>query len=398
MSPHAGIKHIEHIRICSAKNTVCHWPLQGGFWYWGDEEILVGHIHAETDYTDPADKAHGEQGIFRKAVVRLQRSRDLGATWPAEDAIDLYDYRRYREEQIALLGIDPITRRPIRSNDEVERMDINMGRPDAILAFGRAFVGLPFIVAGRVYHRRVTYGFRSPDRGRTWESHPILVQPHYTRELFELGSCYQKLLDGTVLGFFVTGESPEGGDEVEGKLFPQLYASTDNGLTWHLVSNIYYDRNAPERCSYPALRILPSGRLLCTVGMWIGPASVRWIGITYSDDGGCTWSPVRRINRWAVSPYPVLMDDGRIVIVYYVRNQKPTRLACIVSEDEGSTWSEEIVLRDDAAHGDADGGYPVAAQLCDGRIFTAYYFQQDEDDVPWPGGRKHIAGTFFEVA
>jgi hypothetical protein len=73
-------------------------------------------------------------------------------------------------------------------------------------------------------------------------------------------------------------------------------------------------------------------------------------------------------------------------------------MCCIVSEDEGKTWSSEIVVRDDSPpESDRDGGYPVAVELCDGRIFTAYYWQVQESDLPWPGGRKHIAGTFFEL-
>jgi len=33
-----------------------------------------------------------------------------------------------------------------------------------------------------------------------------------------------------------------------------------------------------------------------------------------------------------------------------------------------------------------------------GRIFTAYYWQHDDPDVPWYGGRKFIGGTFFRLA
>ena len=93
-----------------------------------------------------------------------------------------------------------------------------------------------------------------------------------------------------------------------------------------------------------------------------------------------------------------VLSDGRIVIVYIVRCQPPMRMCCIVSEDEGKTWSEEIVLRDDSPPvSNQDGGYPVAVELKDGRIFAAYYWQVQEDDIGWPGGRMHIAGTFFEL-
>ena len=142
-----------------------------------------------------------------------------------------------------------------------------------------------------------------------------------------------------------------------------------------------------------------------------GYGDIRWISITHSDDVGLTWSEPKRINRWGISPYPVLLRDGRIVVIYTRRHTSKYGMFCIVSEDEGKTWSDEIILRDDAASGKGvfmyegighgwmgtDGGYPVAVQLRDGRIFTAYYYQLEEKDIPWPGGRKFIGGAFFEL-
>ena len=69
-------------------------------------------------------------------------------------------------------------------------------------------------------------------------------------------------------------------------------------------------------------------------------------------------------------------------------------MGVVVSEDDGATWSTEAVIRADAS----DGGlsYPVATQLDDGRIFTAYYFM--EDDGNNFGGTRYIAGSFFRLA
>ncbi len=47
-------------------------------------------------------------------------------------------------------------------------------------------------------------------------------------------------------------------------------------------------------------------------------------------------------------------------------------IGVIVSEDEGITWSSEAIIHDDWSGEEL--GYPVATQLDDGRIFTAYYF------------------------
>ena len=83
------------------------------------------------------------------------------------------------------------------------------------------------------------------------------------------------------------------------------------------------------------------------------------------------------------------------------RNPDPTGLYAIVSEDEGLHWSQPLCIRDDTIpagpRGVIDGGYPVAVQMDDCRIFTAYYWQHHDPDVPWHGGCKFIAGTFFRL-
>ncbi len=387
------LKSCEHIRICYAKDTICHWPRFGGIWYWPeDDEILLGHIHSHSEYKDPQDKAHGEHGIWHRATNRLQRSLDGGVTWGEE--FDLFDHRQHLEDQWEWLGLDRFTRKPIRKNDEVEHPDIRMTDPNSVLFLGKAWAGLPKVRNGKVFHDRVVWGLRSPDRGRTWEEHPVLLFPHFTDTADIYANSSLVLPDGNMLAWMTT--TLQGHFTYKG--VPQLYRSTDQGVTWHFVSNIHYDMETYEQCLYPSIRLLPSGRLFCSLGMWIEPASVRWSAVTYSDDLGNTWARPRRIDRWSVSPEPVVLRDGRIVIVYVVRCQPPMRMCCIVSEDEGKTWSEEIVLRDDSPPAsDRDGGYPVAVELKDGRLFTAYYWQVTEDDLPWPGGRKHIAGTFFEL-
>ena len=49
------------------------------------------------------------------------------------------------------------------------------------------------------------------------------------------------------------------------------------------------------------------------------------------------------------------MDDGRILIVF-VRRRHPFGIRDAVSENEGETWSEEFVLRDDLPYGNL--GHP----------------------------------------
>ena len=392
----ADIRNVEHIRICGGKNIVCHWPRQGGLWYWGDDEILLAHIHAPCQYEDYGEVAHGQHGMFSRAVVRLQRSRDLGQTWPEEESQAVYDYTLPSEEQRSLLHLDEYTR-----DSSPERETIDMSQSDAIIVFGRAFVDKERTdPSGRAYNDVVVWGYRSPDRGQTWERTPTIVWPNHTEVVIELGHCYLKQADGSLLGWFV-GAGPSEGRYGEGDIcHPQVFMSINDGIDWHYVSDIWCDPFRKVACSYPHILQLPSGQLLATLGMWMCQnAGTRWTSVCHSDDGGLTWSEPRRINRWSISPFPVLLDDGRIVLIYARRYTNVYGMACQVSEDGGQTWSDEVILRDDAGHTrtGADIGYPMATQFKNGTIFTAYYYQLEEEDVPWAGGRKFIAGTFFDI-
>jgi hypothetical protein len=137
-----------------------------------------------------------------------------------------------------------------------------------------------------------------------------------------------------------------------------------------------------------------------------------------SQDGGKTWSEPEPISGqgaacWKVpgkqghmyrSPWPVLLKDGRIVVIF-ARRRMPTGIGGIVSSDRGKTWSHEFVIRDDGVRWDeekhtegewGDLGYPVGTQLEDGRIFTAYYFNKGERKPQ--GGTRFMAASTFRLA
>jgi hypothetical protein len=107
--------------------------------------------------------------------------------------------------------------------------------------------------------------------------------------------------------------------------------------------------------------------------------------------GGCWKEPGNQGNIYR-SPWPILLEDGRILVVF-ARRRMPGGIGGIVSADGGKTWSEEFVIRDDAKWWDL--GYPVGCQLDDGRIFTAYYFNKDDGNKE--GGTRYIAGSFFRL-
>jgi len=89
----------------------------------------------------------------------------------------------------------------------------------------------------------------------------------------------------------------------------------------------------------------------------------------------------------------LVTKSGRIVVVFG-RRRPPYGIGGVVSDDEGETWRQEVVLRDDACCPDL--GYPVMTELNDGRIFTAYYIAVSDSDGNIPSIRQH--GSFDNMA
>jgi hypothetical protein len=82
------------------------------------------------------------------------------------------------------------------------------------------------------------------------------------------------------------------------------------------------------------------------------------------------------------------LDDSRICLTYGYRDA-PYRMCGRVSDDDGATWGDEIVLRDNG--GGHDIGYPRSVQRGDGKIVTVYYWHDT------PDGERHIAATIWDA-
>ena len=91
-----------------------------------------------------------------------------------------------------------------------------------------------------------------------------------------------------------------------------------------------------------------------------------------SEDGGSSWTCRGLLTLPRQHPAHLLqLADGRILLVYGIRNRGLYGVGARLSEDEGQTWGDPMLLVDleDAT----DGGYPSSVQLRDGTIVTAYY-------------------------
>lgn len=101
--------------------------------------------------------------------------------------------------------------------------------------------------------------------------------------------------------------------------------------------------------------------------------------IAVSEDDGRTFGPVKEIeNLWGSSPFhAILLKDGRTLLAYgYRREPFGIRVRICDAELEHIEDGETIILRDDAPNGDL--GYPHAIQLDDGTVVVSYYVSGED--------------------
>ncbi len=108
-----------------------------------------------------------------------------------------------------------------------------------------------------------------------------------------------------------------------------------------------------------------------------------------STDGGATFSKAESTG-WDGFPPHVFVDSKGRVIVSYGKRHDPMGIRARVSYDNGYTFGEEIVLRDDGL--DWDLGYPSTTENADGQLVTVYYMKEI-DDV----NENRIQYTIWEI-
>jgi len=389
----ALITDIEHIQVDYARDRYAGHPRQGGIFNFGGGEIAVIYNRAPCRYEALSDVRHDYGGYHSRAQAILARSYDNGATWDRGNDVVVYDESLPIEQRRAFL--DQTTERP-----DLVRQAINLAAHDSAIYFGRTYAG-----PGDP-PRMTCFAIRSADRGKTWETVPTLVHaPAGHATVHKDGHPLVQMPDGSQLAVMSVG-TPSGG--------VHLYGSDDNGLSWEPLARIAGDPTGDGRPTYAGLLLLPSGRLQAYslhINGWRDA-----IQMNYSDDGGYSWSEPQPIVRWGQSPWiaqrrpeevgqgrgafgkfyrspwPLRLADGRIIVIFG-RRKLPYGMGVIISEDDGQTWSQEQVLRADAATPDL--GYPVATEVAPGRIFTAYYYTLDDGNGF--GGTRFIAGSTFTV-
>ncbi len=350
---------VKHVKVYSKKGRFGGWPANHGIWIWGNE-ILVGF--SEGWYKDLGpDRHHIDRE--KPELHWLARSKDGGESWEITDP----GKRGYLVPQGGFLH--GVAREDVAPKEATQCPGgIDFTHPD-------------FAMTARTTNINdgISRFYYSYDRGDTWQG------PHLLPDFGAPGTAART--DYIVNGqhdcmLFLTVAKA---NSDEGRVY--CVRTRDGGKSWSLEGKI-----GPEPAGFA---IMPATVRLGEQGLYTilrrREGAKRWQSAWRSADDGKTWTYVNDPVPDAGEGNPaalVKMTDGRLCMVYGYR-AAPFSMRAKISDDNGETWSEDIVLRDDGANRDI--GYPRLVQRPDGKLVALYYISEATT-----GPERYIAATIFD--
>jgi hypothetical protein len=146
--------------------------------------------------------------------------------------------------------------------------------------------------------------------------------------------------------------------------------SRDDGANWSWLSDIH-PRPGDSIENYHELHAVESadGRIIAHIRNH-NPANNHETLQTESEDGGKSWSLPHSIGIWGLPSFLLRLRDGILVMTYGYR-RLPYGNQARLSQDNGRTWSEALVVSADGFS--TDLGYPSTVELGDGSLLTVWY-------------------------
>ena len=349
---------IKNVTVYQEVGRFGGWPANHGIWSWRNE-ILVGF---EAGYFKDKTQGHAID-YTRPAEHLLARSLDGGETWAIEKPDGLRP-----PATIKVAGV------PTEDG----------GKEPVDCPGGIDFTNSGFVLTARMadIHIGPSRFYYSYDRGKTWNG-PFRI-PSFDQKGIAARTDY--LVDGKhELTMFLTAAKS---NSKEGRVI--CVRTRDGGKTWHLVSFIGPEPASSDYAIMPSSVRLPSNSILTAI------RHRNFIDAYRSDNGGNTW---RFLNVPAPDtgggnpPSLVRLKDGRLAITYGYRSA-PFGIRARLSNDNGDSWSDEIILRADG--GAWDLGYTRTIQREDGKMVTVYYFNEAKDKERYIGATIWDPGTRVE--
>lgn len=181
------------------------------------------------------------------------------------------------------------------------------------------------------------------------------------------------LKDGTI--FYLGKEIFTGDPDRDGRF--SVYTSKNGGESFEKLSDCEVpDGYGRDTFHEPYCAQLPDGRIMAAFRSHLTDNDDYFtIMVTFSSDGGVTWSDWQKTGICGSPPHLLTLRDGRTVLTYG-RRVPPYGIYGRMITPEGVITEDEFML---AECPDDDIGYPATAELPDGSLFTAYYSKYGSD-------------------
>jgi len=368
-----AISGMKHVVVAHDPTKWCGTPANysgnGPTWQWG-EELLIGYGSGKAQFEKMAHQIDLNDPDSHRN--HLARSKDGGATWET-----------WVPEHGSPPAKDNLAEKAKRVLEEID-----------------------FSSPGFVMQVSGTAWFCSLDRGASWRGpftfgslpdHPELANTEFTPRTAYLVSSPRECL--VFLSVRIKGGEKLGEMQLSATDKVFLARTTDGGKSFEFVSWIVSFAD-PYRAVMPAPVRISRDKLVVAIRRRNLRKDIHddicWIDCYESMDNGQTWAFISKVCETGFEngnpPAMIQLADGRLCCVYADRSR--LLLLAKYSKDEGKTWGDEQVLREDYKSKTgyrADSGYPRLFQRPDGKLVTVYFWCTPERP------ETHIAATIFSA-
>jgi len=268
----------------------------------------------------------GSQKDSADGKVMLSRSSDQGLTWSSPTFLSLGPYASQPCEQHYA---------PLSVLDDGRLLC-------AMMVVERTDPGLPFFhpkTEGLLPMR--TWFCESLDSGRTWERYREMDAAPYHSPMPITGPVLQ-LANGDLACQFEVNKDYD--DPRPWRHAAAWKISRDSGQTWPDCIEVAHD--PADRLMYWDAHYALGPKGFCVASFWTynhAEGRDAPIHLSFSHDNGRHWSLPQDTNITGQIAHPVLLEDGRIVLLYIERFETRS-IRALVSDDLGKSFYGDFVV------------------------------------------------------